>query len=98
VLEACACGVPVITTRTNGASELITDGLDGRIIDMADDVDALAAALVELAVPATRARISAHARRTAETHDFSRNVDRIEQLYHEVVRLPSRSLRASEPA
>ena len=98
VLEACACGVPVITTRTNGASELIADGLDGRIIDMADDVDALAAALVELAVPATRARISAHARRTAETHDFSRNVDRIEQLYHEVVRLPSRSLRASEPA
>jgi UDP-glucose:(heptosyl)LPS alpha-1,3-glucosyltransferase len=97
VLEACACGVPVITTRTNGASELLADGLDGRIVDVASNVDALAAAITALAAPATRERMGAQARRTAETHDFSRNVDRLEQLYHEVVRRRSRPLRASEP-
>jgi UDP-glucose:(heptosyl)LPS alpha-1,3-glucosyltransferase len=33
VLEAMAAGLPVITTRQNGASELLTDGIDGYVID-----------------------------------------------------------------
>ncbi len=32
-LEAMACGLPVITTGKNGASEIITDGVDGFVID-----------------------------------------------------------------
>ncbi len=31
-LEALACGVPVITTRTNGASELIENGRNGYVM------------------------------------------------------------------
>src|SRR5262245_44950366 len=33
VLEAFACGLPIITTRYNGASELITPGREGLIVD-----------------------------------------------------------------
>lgn len=84
VLEACACGVPVITTRANGASELLTHGLDGHIIESAADVEALAAALVDLTCPNTRARMSVRARQTAEANDFARNVDRIERVYAEI--------------
>lgn len=84
VLEACACGVPAITTRTNGASELLTHGLDALIIDSAADVEALAAALVELTCVDTRARMSGAARQAAVDHDFARNVEGIEGVYKEI--------------
>jgi UDP-glucose:(heptosyl)LPS alpha-1,3-glucosyltransferase len=32
-LEALACGAPVITTRHNGASEILTPGRDGAVLD-----------------------------------------------------------------
>lgn len=47
VLEALACGVPVITTAVNGASEFITPGRNGAILARPDDTLALAAALDE---------------------------------------------------
>lgn len=31
-LEALACGLPALTTTTNGSSEIITDGIDGYVI------------------------------------------------------------------
>lgn len=40
-LEAMSCGLPVITTRTNGASELIREGINGFIIDEPEDVQGL---------------------------------------------------------
>ena len=48
VLEALASGVPVITTRQNGAAELMESGRHGYIIDNPRDLEALAAALVGL--------------------------------------------------
>ncbi|MBI4685922.1 MAG: glycosyltransferase family 4 protein [Nitrospirae bacterium] len=41
-LEAMASGIPVITTRNNGASELITDGKEGFILEDPLDFAALA--------------------------------------------------------
>lgn len=40
-LEALAFGLPVITTRDNGFSEIIEDGLHGSIIDLPNNVMAL---------------------------------------------------------
>ena len=61
VLEACGCGLPVITTRSNGVADLLTDGREGRIVDDAGDIDALARALVELCDPDVRAGMAVHA-------------------------------------
>ncbi len=44
-LEALAAEKPVITTRFNGASELITNDRHGRIIEQPEDIEALANAL-----------------------------------------------------
>jgi UDP-glucose:(heptosyl)LPS alpha-1,3-glucosyltransferase len=40
-LEALACGLPVITTRSNGFSEIIENGVHGSIVDRAGDFPAL---------------------------------------------------------
>ena len=40
--EAMACGLPVITSRQNGGSEIITHGCDGLILENAADSKALA--------------------------------------------------------
>ena len=41
-LEAASCGLPVITSRYNGASELMVDGKDGFILENPADVATLA--------------------------------------------------------
>lgn len=48
VLEALAAGLPVITTRFNGAAERITTGRHGYVIDSPDDVAGLADAIARL--------------------------------------------------
>ena len=45
VLEALACGLPVITTAQNGASEMLTDGREGYILTAPDAQGELIAAL-----------------------------------------------------
>src|SRR5204862_936693 len=37
VLEALAMGLPVITTKQNGAAEIMTDGREGFILESRDD-------------------------------------------------------------
>jgi len=40
-LEALACGLPVITTRSNGFSEIIENGIHGSVVDRAGDFPGL---------------------------------------------------------
>lgn len=59
VLEALAMGVPVISTRFNGACEIMNEGEHGFVIARPDDVDALANAMRQLADRERRERMSA---------------------------------------
>jgi UDP-glucose:(heptosyl)LPS alpha-1,3-glucosyltransferase len=86
VLEACACGLPVITTRTNGAAERLTDGHEGSVLPTPGDAAALAAALVELASPEVRSRMAVAAVACSARNTFAKNVEAIEKLYAEVRR------------
>ena len=63
VLEALACGLPVVTSTKSGAAEVIRPGENGRVID-ALDVPALAEALVDLSDPARAAARRDSARRS----------------------------------
>jgi UDP-glucose:(heptosyl)LPS alpha-1,3-glucosyltransferase len=47
VLEALACGTPVITTAANGAAEFLRPGVNGEILPRADDKAALTQALAD---------------------------------------------------
>lgn len=58
VVEAAVMGVPVIARNHGGVAEIVTDGVDGRLVDP-HSTDALAEAILELAVDeARRARMA----------------------------------------
>jgi UDP-glucose:(heptosyl)LPS alpha-1,3-glucosyltransferase len=86
VLEAAACGLPVVTSRCNGAAELFQDGVDARLLDEPADVGELAAAIRGLLDEPSRQRMGAAARQTASAHSFERNVEQILEVYGEVLR------------
>jgi UDP-glucose:(heptosyl)LPS alpha-1,3-glucosyltransferase len=58
VLEALAMGVPVISTRFNGACEIMTDGVHGFVLEDPNNVAALADATRKLLDPARRRRMA----------------------------------------
>jgi UDP-glucose:(heptosyl)LPS alpha-1,3-glucosyltransferase len=70
VLEALACGLPVLTTRYNGAAELLHPPDDGLVIDDPHDAASLAQALQHFCDPHTRSAASQAARQTAARWTF----------------------------
>lgn len=80
ILEALACGCPVITTRTCGASEILSPGKDGWVVDAADSIDAagdIAAALAELNDSSVRRVMSARAAQTGRQFDFDAHANTV---------------------
>jgi len=64
LIEAMACGLPVVTTRSGGLADIVSDGRDGCCVP-ADDDDALFAAIGSLLDdPARRERLGRAARDT----------------------------------
>jgi UDP-glucose:(heptosyl)LPS alpha-1,3-glucosyltransferase len=70
VLEALICGLPVITTRYNGAAEVMRPPREGYVIDDPHDREQLAGAIKNLLDPARRAACAQAARRTAAQWTF----------------------------
>jgi glycosyltransferase involved in cell wall biosynthesis len=74
LLEAAACGRPLVATDVPGCNELVTDGDNGLLVPVRE-VPALADALERLATdPALRARLGTRARQRAEREFSSRQV------------------------
>lgn len=85
-LEAMACGVPVICTRTGGTPEVVEDGVSGVLCDVGDFRCIAGLALALLKDPARREAMGKAARaRAAEAFPEDRIVARYEQLYREVL-------------
>jgi UDP-glucose:(heptosyl)LPS alpha-1,3-glucosyltransferase len=80
VLEALACGLPVITTPVNGAAQAIEDGKSGLILKDAESPAELAHLMRLLLDPNRRATLSAAARLAAIRHDVRSNYRDVEGL------------------
>ncbi|WP_348063383.1 TIGR03088 family PEP-CTERM/XrtA system glycosyltransferase [Roseateles sp.] len=70
VLEAMACGLPVVATAVGGNVELVQDGVTGRLLPPRDDA-ALAAALQDLLQHPDRRHAWGRAARQAALEGFS---------------------------
>lgn len=66
VIEAMACGIPVVSTRSGGPDGIIANGHDGFLVPL-DDAEAMAVRLTQLLHDATlNAEMGCQARRTIE--------------------------------
>ena len=74
-LEALACGLPVITTRSNGFSEIIGNAVHGSIIDHAGDLLALRDAIRLWSDPSRRAAARSTNSQLAAQFDISQNIN-----------------------
>jgi UDP-glucose:(heptosyl)LPS alpha-1,3-glucosyltransferase len=85
-LEALACGLPVITTRSNGFSEIIADTVHGSIVDHAGDLIGLRDAIRFWSDPSRReAARSANIERASQ-FDISKNVEQTMEILTRVAR------------
>ena len=83
VLEAMACGVPVIATNVYGNNDLIVDGENGLLVQL-DDAPAVAVATRTLwNTPTLRKRIIRGGLRTAARHGIDAIVPILEGLYED---------------
>jgi glycosyltransferase involved in cell wall biosynthesis len=88
MLEALACGLPVITTRTGGAAELVREGVNGFLVKQGD-ADDLARALRTLAQDAAlRKRMGAKSRLVAESMSWASVATRSVRMYRETLKNP----------
>jgi glycosyltransferase involved in cell wall biosynthesis len=69
LIEALACGLPVVTTRLSGIPELVIDGVTGVLAEPGDP-DALAAALERVLDDPDAARRWAEAGRARVEREF----------------------------
>lgn len=84
--EAMACGLPVITTASCGASQMVVEGVNGLVIEDAANIAALKQAILTLTSSSQkRVEWGAAARRTAEEYSWERVVDRFEEELRLVV-------------
>lgn len=86
ILEAAACGLPLLAARSGAALDLIEEGVTGYFVER--EPDAIAAGLDRLAAPELRAAMRDAVHQRSLEFSWDRQADEIERLF----------LRLAEPA
>ena len=87
VLEALACGLPVITTRYNGAAEQMNPPADGLVIDDPHDAKALGAAMARMLDHGYRVSASQAARQSGNCWTFEHHYRAMLEVFGEMRRM-----------
>jgi glycosyltransferase involved in cell wall biosynthesis len=85
VLEAMACGCPVIVPRAGGIPSLIEDGKTGLLFRPRNVEDAVRATRLVLENANFRARLGQAARAAVETWDWEHSVETVRQVYRAAI-------------
>lgn len=85
VLEASACGIPVVATRTGGLTEVVDDNVTGILVPVDDPEQAAQATVRLIANPAQREQMGCKGReRVIQFFDWKSNVEAMVREYEEL--------------
>lgn len=87
VLEALACGLPVVTTRYNGAAELMSPPADGLVVADPHDAGELAGAITRMLDRGYRSAAAQTARQSAARWTFDHHYRALLDVFGEVRRV-----------
>lgn len=90
LLEAMACGAPVVASNAGGCAEVVRSPDAGRIVETRDP-DVFAQALKSVFTASDRAAV----RRYAEAHDWDETSDALSALYDRVVSASTAPIRTT---
>lgn len=85
-LEAMACGLPVITSKVNGVSDIITDGFDGLLLDAPADEAHITDKIAFILNGERRKEMAEKAYTLAQKYSMDRHMEKVMALYMEVVK------------
>jgi UDP-glucose:(heptosyl)LPS alpha-1,3-glucosyltransferase len=80
-LEALAMGVPVISTKCNGATEVMTDGVHGYVLDNPRDLPGIVEAMKKMLDADRRAAMAQACLELRPRLSFEHHLDRLEAIY-----------------
>jgi UDP-glucose:(heptosyl)LPS alpha-1,3-glucosyltransferase len=81
VLEALAMGLPVISTKQNGACEIMQPGVHGFVIESADDSRALVEAMRNMTDAEARTKMHGACLELRPALAYDKHLDRLIQIY-----------------
>ena len=85
-LEAMACGLPVIVSSRAGVSEIISDGIDGLVLQEPKDVSSLTKMISDLQGSlALRQTLGDSAAETARQYTWEHNTSQLRTIFEQVI-------------
>lgn len=85
MLEAMACGLPVVTTDVSGNREIVRDALNGFLIPLGDEEKLAHALALLIRDEGRRRRMGSESRRIVQAYDWREIVRRYETIFREVL-------------
>ncbi len=85
-LESMASGVSILTTRCNGVSEILEDGLKELIIEDPFDIEEMARKIMAITSKNTRESLSPKVHELAQKFSFSSHLEEVLKLYERVMK------------
>lgn len=88
VLEACACGIPIVATEVGGVSEIIENGINGLMVEPKNS-EAMAKAILKLADDTALADAMAEKARekVEQLYSMEKSLKETEQVYRKALSL-----------
>ena len=83
-LESLASGLPVITTKNSGASEIIENGKQGFVIEKPENIERIAGRITELMNGEVNQSMGLEARKLAEMFSFENHMKKMFDLYNTI--------------